>query len=141
MSRPYPWIDGKSVAARRLACNGAPVPMIHFDERIAAGYDATSTDMFDPAVLDPTVDFLAELAAGGAALELGIGTGRVALPLSHRGVPVHGIELSPTMVERLRAKPGADAIGCRRCAGFRPARRSERSRSTRPTWASRSSPT
>jgi SAM-dependent methyltransferase len=111
MSRRYRWIDGKSVAARRLACNGAPVPTIYFDERIAAGYDAASTDMFDPAVLDPTVDFLAELAAGGAALELGIGTGRVALPLSHRGVPVHGIELSPAMVERLRAKPGADAIG------------------------------
>ena len=83
---------------------------IHFDERIAASYDATSADMFDPAVVGPAVDFLADLAAAGAALELGIGTGRIALPLSERGVPVHGIDVSPAMLERLRAKPGADAI-------------------------------
>ena len=57
------------------------------------------------------VDLLAELAAGGAALELGIGTGRVALPLAERGVPVHGIELSEAMLARLRAKPGAERIG------------------------------
>jgi SAM-dependent methyltransferase len=61
-------------------------------------------------VLDPAVDRLAELARGGPALELAIGTGRVALPLSARGVTVHGIELSPPMVEQLRAKPGAEAI-------------------------------
>jgi SAM-dependent methyltransferase len=67
--------------------------------------------MFDPAVVGETVDFLADLAAGGAALELGIGTGRIALPLSQRGVDVHGIELSPAMVARLRAKAGADDIG------------------------------
>ena len=66
--------------------------------------------MFDPAVLDPTVGFLAELAGDGAALELAIGTGRVAMPLSRRGVPVHGIDLSPAMVDQLRAKPGAEAI-------------------------------
>jgi SAM-dependent methyltransferase len=83
----------------------------YFDERIAERYDATSADMFDPAVVDPTVTFLAELAHDGAALELGIGTGRIALPLSRRGVRVHGIELSPAMVARLRAKPGADEIG------------------------------
>lgn len=82
----------------------------HFDERIAAAYDATSADRFDPAVLDPAVDFLAELAGGGSALELGIGTGRVALPLRQRGVRVHGIDLSPAMVARLRAKPGGDDI-------------------------------
>jgi SAM-dependent methyltransferase len=87
------------------------VPRIYFDERIAANYDATSGNMFDPAVVSATVDFLADLAAGGAALELGIGTGRIALPLSQRGVLVHGIELSPAMVARLRAKPGADDIG------------------------------
>ncbi len=87
------------------------VPEIHFDERIAAGYDAASPDMFDPAVIDPAVDFLIDLAGDGAALELGVGTGRVALPLQERGVPVHGIDLSPAMVERLRAKPGADNIG------------------------------
>ena len=57
------------------------------------------------------MSFLAELAGAGAALELGIGTGRLALPLSRRGVPVHGIELSPAMVAQLQAKPGADTIG------------------------------
>ncbi len=67
--------------------------------------------MFAPEVLDPAVDFLAELAAGGRALELGVGTGRVALPLSRRGVQVHGIDMSRAMVARLRAKPGGDAIG------------------------------
>lgn len=82
----------------------------YFDERIAAGYDA-ATDRFDLTVLDPAVDFLAGLAGDGAALELGIGTGRIALPLSQRGVPVHGIDLSPAMVERLRAKVGAGDIG------------------------------
>jgi SAM-dependent methyltransferase len=88
-----------------------PVPKIYFDERIAKGYDAGSADMFDPAVVDPAVSFLADLAEGGSALELGIGTGRIALPLSQRGVRVHGIDLSPAMVARLQAKPGADAIG------------------------------
>jgi SAM-dependent methyltransferase len=87
------------------------VPHIYFDERIAAGYDANSIDMFAPAVLDSTVDFLADLARGGFALELGIGTGRVALPLSRRGIRVHGIEISPWMVDQLRAKPGAETIG------------------------------
>ena len=67
--------------------------------------------MFDPAVVDPAVSFLADLAGDGRRLELGIGTGRIALPLSRRGVRVHGIELSPAMVAQLRAKPGADAIG------------------------------
>jgi SAM-dependent methyltransferase len=86
------------------------VPRNYFDERVAAGYDG-DPHMFDPAVLDPAVDFLADLAGDGAALELGIGTGRVALPLSRRGVPVHGIDLSSEMVERLRAKPGAQDIG------------------------------
>ncbi len=83
---------------------------IYFDERVAARYDASAADMFEPAVLEPAVDFLAELAGDGPALELGIGTGRVALPLSRRGIQVHGIELSPAMVEQLRAKPGAEDI-------------------------------
>jgi hypothetical protein len=82
----------------------------HFGEQVAAGYDAGSAAMFDPAVLDPTVDFLAALAGDGSALEFGIGTGRVALPLSARGVPVHGIDLSAAMVDRLREKPGADRV-------------------------------
>ena len=67
--------------------------------------------MFDAAVVDPAVDLLAELAGGGRALELGIGTGRIALPLAQRGVPVHGIDLSEAMVARLRAKPGGEDIG------------------------------
>ena len=87
------------------------MPKIYFDERIAARYDASSTDMFEPAVLGPAVDFLADLAGSCSALELGIGTGRVAIPLSQRGVRVHGIELSPPMAEQLRAKQGTDDIG------------------------------
>ena len=58
-----------------------------------------------------SVDFLAELAGSGRALELGIGTGRIAVPLAQRGVPVHGIDMSCAMVARLRAKPGAEKIG------------------------------
>ena len=84
---------------------------VEWGKEIAEVYDATSAAMFEPAVLDSVVSALAELAAGGPALEFAIGTGRVALPLSGRGVPVHGIELSPHMVEQFRAKPGADAIG------------------------------
>ena len=84
-------------------------PKNYFDERVAARYD--EGDMFTPAAVDPVVRFLAELAGDGAALELGIGTGRIALPLSRRGVRVHGIDLSPAMVAKLRAKPGADGIG------------------------------
>src|ERR687894_2272206 len=67
--------------------------------------------MFDPAVVEPVVDLLVELAGSGRALELGIGTGRIAVPLAQRGVPVHGIELSKAMVARLRAKPGGKDIG------------------------------
>ena len=66
--------------------------------------------MFDPAVVDPAVDLLVELAGSGRALELGIGTGRIALPLARRGVAVHGIDLSQAMVARLRAKPGGEDI-------------------------------
>jgi SAM-dependent methyltransferase len=83
----------------------------YFDERVAARYDDSESDMFDPAVIDPVVDFLAELAGDGRALELGIGTGRIAVPLAQRGIPVHGIELSKAMAARLRAKPGGKEIG------------------------------
>ena len=86
------------------------MPKDYFGERVAARYDETSAELFDPAVVDPVVRFLAVLAGDGAALELGIGTGRIALPLAHRGVPVHGIDLSEAMVARLRAKPGAERI-------------------------------
>jgi SAM-dependent methyltransferase len=82
-----------------------------FDERIAKSYEAKWPHLFAPEVVDPVVDFLADLAGDGAALELGIGTGRLALPLSRRGVPVHGIEISEAMVAELRTHPGADAIG------------------------------
>jgi SAM-dependent methyltransferase len=81
----------------------------YFGAEVAAVYDGGP--MFSQEVLDPTVDFLAALAGAGAALEFGIGTGRVALPLSQRGVPVHGIDLSEAMVAKLREKPGADVIG------------------------------
>jgi SAM-dependent methyltransferase len=87
------------------------VPELNFDERIAKRYEDLWPDLFEPAVVDPAVDFLAELAGRGDALELGVGTGRIALPLSRRGVRVHGIELSPAMVAELQAKPGADDIG------------------------------
>jgi SAM-dependent methyltransferase len=77
---------------------------------VAEVYDETSSAMFEEQLLGRTVDVLAELAGGGSALEFAVGTGRVALPLSDRGVSVHGIELSPYMVEQLRRKPGADAV-------------------------------
>jgi len=67
--------------------------------------------MFGPGAVNPAVEVLAELAGNGRALELGIGTGRIALPLAQRGIPVHGIDLSRAMVARLRAKPGNEAIG------------------------------
>ena len=87
------------------------MPEDHFGERVAERYDESTAAQFDPVVVGPVVDFLAELAGGGAALELGIGTGRIALPLAERGVRVHGIDLSEAMVARLRAKPGAEGIG------------------------------
>jgi len=83
----------------------------YFDERIAARYDESAAEVFDSAVVDPAVDFLAELAGSGRALEFGIGTGRIALPLARRGVPVHGIDLSKAMVARLREKAGGEDIG------------------------------
>lgn len=82
----------------------------HFAGEVAARYDATLGSRGSAEVLDPTVDRLAELADDGAALELAIGTGRVALPLAARGVPVTGVDLSPDMLAQLAAKPGGDAI-------------------------------
>ena len=76
---------------------------------VAERYDSSLGERGDPAVIEATVDFLAELAGRGA-LELGIGTGRIALPLAERGIRVHGIDLSTDMVAQLRAKPGGDAI-------------------------------
>ena len=81
-----------------------------FGERAASVYDERAADMFDPAVLRPVVDLLADLAGHGPTLEFGIGTGRIALPLAQRGVRVIGIDNSEAMVARLRAKPGAADI-------------------------------
>ncbi|MFI6333822.1 class I SAM-dependent DNA methyltransferase [Streptomyces sp. NPDC050535] len=83
----------------------------YFGESVAATYDESSGREFEPGVVGAAVDFLAGLAGGGRALELGIGTGRVALPLARGGVPVHGIDMSRAMVDRLRAKPDGDTIG------------------------------
>jgi SAM-dependent methyltransferase len=83
----------------------------YFGVPVAERYDESSGDMFEPHVVDAAVGILTELAGGGRALELGIGTGRIALPLARRGVTVHGVDLSRAMVARLRDKPGGDAIG------------------------------
>ena len=87
------------------------MPEDFFGEQVAERFDERYAHKAEPAVVDPIVAFLADLAGGGAALELGIGTGRVALPLAQRGVRVHGIDLSEAMVARLRAKPGAEQVG------------------------------
>jgi SAM-dependent methyltransferase len=81
-----------------------------WDERVAARYDVAHGEMNEPEVLGPTVDFLANLVGDRRALEFATGTGRVALPLSARGVDVSGIELSQPMHEQMRAKQGADRI-------------------------------
>ncbi len=83
---------------------------ITWGQELAGVYDKVYSAMFEPSVLGPMVGLLAELARGGPALEFAVGTGRVALPLSARGIAVHGLELSRPMAERLFAKPGADAI-------------------------------
>jgi SAM-dependent methyltransferase len=83
----------------------------YFGEAVAARYDDPDDEMSSAAAIDPVVDFLVERAGRGPVLELGIGTGRIALPLARRGVPVHGIDLSQAMVARLRAKPGGEDIG------------------------------
>ena len=80
---------------------------VTWDSEIAEVYDETYAAMFEPAVLDPMVGVLAELAGDGPALEFAVGTGRVAIPLSARGITVRGIELSRSMAERQAAKPGA----------------------------------
>ena len=86
------------------------MPDDHFGEPVAAHFDERYAHLAEPAVVDPIVAFVAELARGGAALEFGVGTGRIALPLARRGVRVHGIDLSEAMVSRLRSKPGAELV-------------------------------
>jgi SAM-dependent methyltransferase len=86
------------------------VPEDCFGEHVAERFDARYAHKAAPAVVDPIVAFLADLAGAGAALELGVGTGRSALTLAQRDVRVHGIDLSEAMVARLRAKPGAEKV-------------------------------
>ena len=86
------------------------MPQNLFTGRAAEGYDLGSLDMYEPGLLAATADFLAAMARGGRALEFGIGTGRVALPLRERGIEVWGIDISADMLAQLRLKPGADAV-------------------------------
>ena len=83
----------------------------YFGEEVAARYDEILADQSTPAAVEPVVDFLSALAGDGPALELGVGTGRIALPLAARGVPVHGIDLSAAMLARLGEKPGGEKVG------------------------------
>ncbi|MFJ4784383.1 class I SAM-dependent DNA methyltransferase [Streptomyces sp. NPDC088794] len=82
----------------------------YFGESVAAAYDESSAEMFGADVVGPAVEVLAGLAGGGRALEFGVGTGRIALPLARRGVEVCGIDLSRAMVARLREKPGGEDV-------------------------------
>jgi Methyltransferase domain len=82
----------------------------HFDDWVAERYEQLWSHLFAPEVVGPTLDCLCDLAGGGACLEFGIGTGRIGIPLSQRGVSVHGIELAQAMVRRLRAQPGGDGL-------------------------------
>jgi SAM-dependent methyltransferase len=81
-----------------------------FTGHVAVSYDRESPDMYDPHVLEPAVNFLADTAKHGPILELGIGTGRVALPLSQRGLEVSGIDISSDMLAELHRKPGSESI-------------------------------
>jgi SAM-dependent methyltransferase len=81
-----------------------------FGEPVAAESDSSFGEEFDPAVIAMTVDLLAELAGDGPALELGIGTGRVALPLAEAGIEVHGIDASEAMLAKLKTKLGGGRI-------------------------------
>jgi SAM-dependent methyltransferase len=86
------------------------VPENYFDTWVARHYEVLWSDLFAPEVVEPAVRVLAGLAGDGRALELGVGTGRLALPLSRSGVRVHGIELSMPMVEQLRSQHGSADI-------------------------------
>lgn len=81
-----------------------------WDATTAKEYDESSAEMFSPEVLDPAVEFLARLAGTGPALEFAVGTGRVAIPLTARGISVTGVELSEPMVDQLRRKTDAATV-------------------------------
>jgi SAM-dependent methyltransferase len=81
-----------------------------WNEQVAQSYDESSAHMYAPEVLGPTVDFLERRARRGPALEFAVGTGRVALPLSERGIRVAGIEKSAPMARELSRKPGGGDV-------------------------------
>lgn len=85
-------------------------PDQHLDPDVAALYDDAHSGHFAAALVADTVDVLAGLAAGGHAVEFAVGTGRIALPLAARGVAVHGIDFSASMLDVLRSKPGGDSV-------------------------------
>ena len=97
-------------SARRSRRDLGTVAETHFDDWIARRLRVLWPELFEPPLLDAAVAFLADLAQPGPALEFGIGTGRIAVPLSRQGVPVHGIELSPAMIDELRRHPDASDI-------------------------------
>jgi hypothetical protein len=105
-----------------------PIPAAAFTEWIAERYELLWPELFGPGVIAPAVNFLAELAGGGPALELGIGAGRIALPLSRRGPAVHGIDLPPAMAARLRARHRIISTQCIRYGHWRRFRPSGRHR-------------
>jgi SAM-dependent methyltransferase len=82
----------------------------YFDKSVAERYDDPTDEMFSETVIGATVDFLLQESRGGNALEFGIGTGRIALPLADRGVTVAGIDISQAMLDQLAKKPGAELI-------------------------------
>src|SRR2546423_2731230 len=98
--------NAASTSMRRSYDEGVEYGPETYGERVADVYD----EWYKLGDTAPEAALLAELAGGGRALELGIGTGRVALPLAARGVDVNGIDASPAIVEKLRAKPGGDKI-------------------------------
>ena len=87
------------------------MPESRFDAWVAERYDVLWPELFDPTVVEQTVEFLAGWAGAGPALEFGIGTGRIAVPLCRRGIAVHGIELSRAMVEQLQIRNPGSAVG------------------------------
>jgi SAM-dependent methyltransferase len=99
-----------SLAQRSFGTRTSCVIEDHFAGEVAALYDDNLGPMGTSDVLEPALGLLAELAGTASALEMAVGTGRAALPLAARGVSVSGIELSPDMVAKLRAKAGGDAI-------------------------------
>lgn len=99
-----------SVARPDSTGHSEGVASITWDRELAEVYDETYAAMFEPAVLDPMVDLLADLAGDGPVLEFAVGTGRVALPLAARGMPMYGLELSAPMAEQLREKPGSEGV-------------------------------